>query len=273
MNRASTTSSLFSRQPLSALGKTAFASLLGMTILCGFMSIFSFALLVTTAIVLLSTVLVAIGIRWAPLLGSLLSGYILYVFLFQVSFPVYHLLHPKDALDSTALSFGIFVIIVLILSCAIVAFGAGIGATVQNYRTGERLKPRWLAPTLTGMAGIVIGAIFMAALVQPGTATATTATGGEPTVHMGISSFLPASITVPKGSKLLLVDDGSFTHILVNGSWQNGTPKSATESGAPSVNNVQVSSGSIEIGPFTTAGTYHIYCSVHVGMTLTIVVQ
>ena len=113
----------------------------------------------------------------------------------------------------------------------------------------------------------------MAALMQPSTATATTAAGGEPTVHMGISSFLPDSITVPKGSKLLLVDDGSFTHILVNGSWQNGTPKAANEAGAPSVNNVQVSSGSIEVGPFTTAGTYHIYCTVHVGMALTITVQ
>ncbi len=28
-----------------------------------------------------------------------------------------------------------------------------------------------------------------------------------------------------------------------------------------------------EIGPFTTAGIYHLYCSIHVGMNLTIVVQ
>src|SRR5258708_26546779 len=138
---------------------------------------------------------------------------------------------------------------------------------------GERLTPRWLASILRGMLGIVIGAIFMAARAQPGTATATTATGGEPTVHMGISSFLPASITVPKGSKLLVVDDGSFTHILVNGSWQNGTPKAANEAGAPSVNGVQVSSGSIEVGPFTTAGTYHIYFSVHLRMKPTIIFQ
>src|SRR5258706_16246012 len=109
----------------------------------------------------------------------------------------------------------------------------------------------------------------MAALMQPSTATATTAAGGEPTVHMGISSFLPASITVPKGSKLLLVDDGSFTHILVNGSWQNGTPRPANEAGAPSVNNVQVSSGSIEIGPFTTAGTHPTYFTVHLCITPT----
>src|SRR3979411_2293003 len=94
----------FSRQPLSPLSKTTVAALLGLIILCGIMSIFSTALLVTTVIVLLSTVLVAVGIRWAPLLGSLLCGYILYVFLIQEAFPVYHLVHPKDALSSVALS-------------------------------------------------------------------------------------------------------------------------------------------------------------------------
>jgi plastocyanin len=33
------------------------------------------------------------------------------------------------------------------------------------------------------------------------------------------------------------------------------------------------SGGSVEIGPFTTAGTYHIYCTVHQGMNLEIIVQ
>jgi plastocyanin len=93
------------------------------------------------------------------------------------------------------------------------------------------------------------------------------------TVHLGPGSFLQSSVTVPKGSKLLLVDDGSFTHIIANGSWVNGAPQPQQEPGAPMVNNVQVSGGSIEIGPFTTAGTYHLYCTVHQGMNLTIIVQ
>lgn len=265
----------FSRQPLSALSKTTVVALLGLIVLCGLMSIFSAALLVTTVILLLSTVLVAIGIRWAPLLGSLLCGYILYVFLVQETFPVYHLVHPKDALSNAAISFGLFVSILLLLSCAVVALGTGIGATVQNYRTGERRAPRWLGSALTGVVGIVVGALLIAALSQPGMATATTSmtTGGEATVHMGMSSFAQSPVTVSKGSKLLLVDDGSFPHILANGSWQNGTPKPASETGAPTVHNVQISSGSVEIGPFTMAGTYHLYCSVHQGMNLVIIVQ
>lgn len=271
MNTASTRH-LFSRKPLSALSKTAAAALLGMTILCGIVSFFSFALLITTAIVLLSAILVVIGIRWAPLLGSLLSSYILYVFLIQESFPVYHLVHPKDALSSAAISFGLFIIILLILACAIVAFGAGIAATAQSYRMGERTAPRWLVPSLTAVAGIVVGAILIAALA-PGVATATTTTGGEPTVHMGISSFVQSSVTIPKGSKLLLVDDGSFTHMLATGRWQNSQPEGATEPGAPIIKHLQVSGGSVEVGPFNTAGTYHIYCTIHPGMTLTIIVQ
>src|SRR5260370_42266777 len=100
---------------------------------------------------------------------------------------------------------------------------------------------------------MVIGAILIAAIAQPAatTSTGSMTTGGEPVVHMGPGNFLQSSVTVPKGSKLLLVDDGSFLHILANGSWQNGQPKAAQEPGAPSVHQVQVNGTSEEIGPFT----------------------
>ena len=47
------------------------------------------------------------------------------------------------------------------------------------------------------------------------------------------------------------------------------------ESGAPGMNNVQISgNGSSQvIGPFNTPGTYHFYCTVHPGMNLTVIVQ
>ncbi len=120
---------------------------------------------------------------------------------------------------------------------------------------------------------MAIGAIFIGALAQPAVVTGTTYTNGVPTVHMGAGNFLQSSVTIPKGSKLLLVDDVSSLHILANGSWQNGVAKPVDESGAPRVNNVQVNGNSIEIGPFNTAGTYHIYCAVHQGMNLTIIVE
>lgn len=82
-----------------------------------------------------------------------------------------------------------------------------------------------------------------------------------------------SAFTISKGSKLLLVDDVASLHILVNGSWENGVAKAASEPGAPTVKDVSVNGNSVEVGPFSTAGTYHIYCSVHQGMNLTIVVQ
>jgi plastocyanin len=40
-----------------------------------------------------------------------------------------------------------------------------------------------------------------------------------------------------------------------------------------SLHNVDIKGGDVEIGPFTTTGVFHIYCTLHTGMNLTIVVQ
>ncbi len=48
----------------------------------------------------------------------------------------------------------------------------------------------------------------------------------------------------------------------------------AHESGTPTVSNMQLSNnGSIQVGPFNTSGTYHLYCTVHQNMNLTVQVQ
>ena len=262
---------LFSRPPLAALGRVTVAALLGggiasflLALTIGFPD--NTALLIVAASLLVCAGLVAIGWRWIPLLAALMSA----VMLFMISrqpFVSLHLTHPQSA------GFAAFVFDVLIIGFLVVVLGAGIGAVVQNYRQTERRTPRWLTPALTGVAGVVIGTILIGAISPSATTSTVSATSGEPTVHMGVNSFLQSSVTVPKGSKLLLVDNGSFLHILANGSWQNDTPKPANEAGAPAVNNVQVTGGSIEIGPFNTTGTYHIYCSVHPGMELTVIVQ
>ena len=273
MKVESTQTHLFARQPLSAFGKLTAVALLGGTVSSGILAITigypdNTALLIVTACLLLATGLVATGFRWIPPLVTLLSG----IFLYQIAtepFVAYHLTNPKEG------GFLPFVLDVLIIAFVFVTFGASIGATVQNYRQGERQAPRWLPSALTGVAGMVIGAILIAAIAQPAATTSTAATtaNGVPTVHMNAANFTQPSVTISKGSKLLLVDDTSVLHILANGSWQNGVAKPANESGAPTVSNVQVNGNSIEIGPFATAGTYHIYCIVHPGMNLTIIVQ
>jgi plastocyanin len=283
MNATVKGTGFFSRQPLSAYGKLTLVSLIVSGILC---TAFSFliknsSVTVLGILLLAGAALVAAGLRWAPLLGSILGVVYLYIFLTVTSYPIYHLQHPKDflAAEGTTISYISFVVIVLILGCFVSTLIAGIVATVQNYPQGERRASRSFAPVLAGLVGIVIGFLLLGALVQPSATTAATtgattaSTNGVPTVHLGPTNFDQSSVTIAKGSKLMLVDDGSFLHILSNGSWQNGQPQIAREAGAPAVNNVQVDGKSVEIGPFNTAGTYHIYCSVHQGMNLTVIVQ
>jgi plastocyanin len=98
---------------------------------------------------------------------------------------------------------------------------------------------------------------------------------GNMDVHMGNTTFTQSSVTISKGSSLNLIDDVAVTHIIQNGSWVNGSPMPATEPGAPNVNNLQfTSTGQNQtVGPFNTAGTFHLYCTVHQNMNLTVIVQ
>jgi plastocyanin len=93
------------------------------------------------------------------------------------------------------------------------------------------------------------------------------------TVHLGASNFDQSSITISKGSSLTLVDDVNVVHIINTGSWVNGVAKPAKEAGAPTVNVTFNGSDTHTIGPFNTAGTYHLYCTVHPGMNLTVIVK
>jgi plastocyanin len=131
--------------------------------------------------------------------------------------------------------------------------------------------------------------VLLAACARPGTASTSSGTGsssnssssssagsgssGGATVHMNSSNFEQSSVTLSKGSSLTLVDDAAVIHIIQNGSWQNGNAKPATEPGAPKVNQQFSGNDTHSVGPFNTAGTFHLYCTVHVGMNLTVIVK
>jgi plastocyanin len=276
MNVEATNTHLFSRQPPSVFGKLAFWTFLvvgiaglGGTIALTLAGATSLDLVFTTLCGLVGAVLIATRFRWAPLVSTLIGGYLLYL-VFTQPYVIESVVHPKTDPQG---GFGHFVGVVIITALAIIAFGGSIGEAVQNYRQGSRKAPRWLSAALGVVAGMVIGALLIGAVAQESVAAGTSYTNGVPTVHMGAGSFLQSSVTISKGSKLLLVDDVAALHILANGSWQNGVAKTANEPGAPRVSNVQVKGGSVQIGPFSTAGTYHIYCEVHQGMNLEIIVQ
>ncbi len=93
------------------------------------------------------------------------------------------------------------------------------------------------------------------------------------TVHTLVTTFQEACVNVVKGSNLQVVPVAQSLHILDNGSWVNGNQVPMKESGAPIVNNVQETSSPVSIGPFPTAGTYHIFCTVHPNMNLTVIVS
>jgi hypothetical protein len=123
---------------------------------------------------------------------------------------------------------------------------------------------------------------LIAILVALGVVTVLTAAScggsggsGGTSVHMGETTFLQPSVTISKGSSLNLIDDVPVLHIIGNGSWVNSVMKPARESGAPVVNNLQFNAAgqSMAVGPFNTAGTFHLYCSVHLNMNLTVIVQ
>ncbi|GHO49289.1 cupredoxin domain-containing protein [Ktedonospora formicarum] len=94
------------------------------------------------------------------------------------------------------------------------------------------------------------------------------------TVHMSDTQFALPSITIKKGESINLTSDTFTPHTIANGTWDGETAKPATEPGAPRVENIQIGgNSSTSIGPFNTAGTFKLYCTIHSGMKLEVIVK
>jgi plastocyanin len=120
---------------------------------------------------------------------------------------------------------------------------------------------------------LVLGSVI--AFLLAACATTSAGTSSAPNqVHMNTTNFVSSSITIKKGERITLIDDTLVSHTIADGTWENGTAKPASEPGAPEVKDVQINgSSSATIGPFTAAGTFHLYCTIHSGMNLTVIVQ
>ena len=120
---------------------------------------------------------------------------------------------------------------------------------------------------------LVLGSVITLLLVACATTSADTSSAPNQ-VHMNTTNFVSSSITIKKGERITLIDDTLIPHTISNGTWENGTAKPAREPGAPEVKDVQINgNSSVMIGPFTAAGTFHLYCTIHSGMNLTIIAQ
>lgn len=115
--------------------------------------------------------------------------------------------------------------------------------------------------------------LLVLALVACGGGT-TTPSDDPNTVMMNATAFVPTEVTIPVDTSLTLKADGFVPHFIANGTWQNGTAAAGREDGAPEVNNVQIEGGKeTTIGPFTEAGTFQFYCTIHQGMNLKVTVE
>lgn len=125
----------------------------------------------------------------------------------------------------------------------------------------------------------IIGILTAALLVtlvacggSPSTTPTSSGSSSNNTVTMGGAAFNTTSITIPKGSSITFsTDQGGTAHNLVNGS--NG--QAHAEDGAatfPSGGYIVSPGKSWTMGPWNTAGTFHVTCTYHPAMNLTVTV-
>ncbi len=229
-------------------------------------------LLILGIVMVIASGLVLTNFRWAPAAAGLVA-LITGVVTFLAPGSLATLAHPGTD--------RFFPILLTILACDIVALGLGLGATLQNYRGGERTALRQLTTRLATIVGLVLGSLLPATIVAANPPSAngslapvSTDPNGIATVHMAGANFRQNAILVPTGSKLTLVDDDKEPHVIANGRWTtDGKAETTRESGAPDVQNVSITRGSLPIGPFTIPGVYHLYCPVHRNMNLAVLVQ
>jgi plastocyanin len=145
-----------SRQPLAALGKLTIAVLVGIALAVIYVLAAVFGQidpmgLTFSGLPLIAAGVMLVGWRWTPALGAL-AGLVLLAMIGPMA--VFALADPGS---------GMFAPILIVLVLSAVAVVLGISATVQNYRRapGDRHAPRWLAAALTGVAGLMVGAILI----------------------------------------------------------------------------------------------------------------
>lgn len=106
------------------------------------------------------------------------------------------------------------------------------------------------------------------------TITACGTASGPNQVHMNDTDFTQSSITIKKGESITLVNDSATTHVIENGRWDsNGNARPDIEKNAPKVDWQANGFSNQSVGPFNTAGTFHLYCTIHPNMNLTIIVK
>src|SRR6266851_1426060 len=218
--------------------------------------------------------LTVFGLRWPPILGSILGLAMLNIFLTFTAFPIHHLTHPKDAFGYGVIpvfSFIMYMIMTGLFWCAAMLIVTGVTAVVHSYFFSHLRNFPWFRTVLTGLICIWVGAIVVGALVQPDKPITAL---GPTTVVLEVGSFSQSSMSLTKGQSLTIVYSGTYHHNLSMGQWIGGAPLVQNQPGAPTLVNKDVNGAGVTVilGPFTTAGTFYLICTLHHNMQLKIIV-
>jgi hypothetical protein len=214
------------------------------------------------------------GLRWTPILGSMVGFLMLLVFTIATALPIHHLTHPKDAFGYRvlpALSFLMYVVMTGLFWCAAMLIVTGVTTVIHNYFFARWQNFPWFKTILTGAIWLWCGAVLVGALTQPDRPINTLSPG---TVALEVGSFGPSSISLTKGENLTIVDSGAYHHNLSMGRWINAQPVLQNQPGAPRLTNKDVNAAgqTVMLGPFNIAGTFYLICSLHHNMMLMIIV-
>lgn len=128
-------------------------------------------------------------------------------------------------------------------------------------------------PPKAAKQSLLKGFVFMALSIAMLGLLGACGSSNQNQVHMNETSFVEKSITIQKGESVTLVNDSPAIHVIENGSWVDGMQLPKDESGAPQIHASVDGNVSQIIGPFNTAGTFHLYCTVHPDMNLTVIVR
>jgi hypothetical protein len=214
------------------------------------------------------------GLRWIPILGSMVGFLMLLVFTTATALPIHHLTHPKDAFGYgvlPALSFLMYVVMTGLFWCAAMLIVTGVTTVIHTYFFARWKYFPWFKTVLAGAICLWCGAVMVGALTQPERPINTLSPN---TVALEVGSFSQTSISLTKGENLTIVDIGAYHHNLSMGRWMNGQPVIQNQPGAPSLTNKDVNAAgqTVILGPFNTAGTFYLMCSLHHNMMLKITV-
>ena len=183
------------------------------------------------------------GWRWTPLLGSLWSLVLLFG---KFDLVLYHLAHPENTHE--------FASQLVMLALATVGVVTGIGATIQNYRrpAGERRLPGWVPWGFTALAGLLVGAVVVAAIPQTGSRVQI-----SPTV---LAQLPPVTLDAFNGGEIR-VKAGELTALRLENPGGAGHSFDVDELNL----HVAMPSNSDSLALFTanTPGTYIFYCAPH----------